>query len=233
MNGWHLKSWFLIGSALSVLMCAKPIAAQVVPDNTLPRAEQTQVTGNPNFQIDGGARRGGNLFHSFEQFSVPTGGSAFFNNAADVQNILTRVTGGSISNIDGLIRANGTANLFLLNPNGILFGPNASLNIGGSFVATTANALGFPNGEVFSSDATQPLPSQLLTVNPNALFFNQLTPQPITIQSRFNEMVFNQSSFNATGLHVPPGQNLLLVGGAIQLDSGEPFIPTSPPGRPL
>jgi filamentous hemagglutinin family protein len=233
MNGWHLKSWFLIGSVLSVLPFAQPIAAQVVPDNTLPRAEQTQVTGNPNFQIDGGARRGGNLFHSFQSFSVPTGGSAFFNNAADVQNILTRVTGGSISNIDGLIRANGTANLFLLNPNGILFGPNASLNIGGSFVATTANALGFPNGEVFSSDATQPLPSQLLTVNPNALFFNQLTPQPITIQSRFNEMVFNSSSFNATGLHVPPGQNLLLVGGAIQLDSGEPFIPTSPPGRPL
>ena len=212
-------------------MCAKPIAAQVVPDNTLPRAEQTQVTGNPNFQIDGGARRGGNLFHSFQSFSVPTGGSAFFNNAADVQNILTRVTGGSISNIDGLIRANGTANLFLLNPNGILFGPNASLNIGGSFVATTANALGFANGEVFSSDANSPLPSQLLTVNPNALFFNQLTPQPIIVQSRFNEMVFNESSFNGTGLHVPPGQNLLLVGGAIQLESGEPFIPTSSPGR--
>ncbi|MEI2581882.1 filamentous hemagglutinin N-terminal domain-containing protein [Scytonema sp. PRP1] len=221
------------GTAVWVLGCAQPIAAQVIPDNTLPRAEQTQVTGNPNFQIDGGARRGGNLFHSFEQFSVPTGGSAFFNNAADVQNILTRVTGGSISNIDGLIRANGTANLFLLNPNGILFGPNASLNIGGSFVATTANALGFPNGEVFSSDAKSPLPSQLLTVNPNALFFNQLTPQPIIVQSRFNEMVFNQSSFNATGLHVPPGQNLLLVGGAIQLDTGEPFIPTSPPGRPI
>jgi filamentous hemagglutinin family protein len=150
-----------------------------------------------------------------------------------VQNILTRVTGGSISNIDGLIRANGTANLFLLNPNGILFGPNASLNIGGSFVATTANAIGFPTGEVFSSEANSPLPSQLLTVNPNALFFNQLTPQPIIIQSRFNEMVFNQPSFSGTGLHVPPEQNLLLVGGPIQLDTGEPFIPTSPPGQPI
>ncbi|BAZ26213.1 filamentous hemagglutinin outer membrane protein [Kalymmatonema gypsitolerans NIES-4073] len=233
MSGWHLNTWVLIGSALCVLGCTQPIAAQVVPDNTLPRTEQTQVTGNPNFQIDGGARRGGNLFHSFNQFSVPTGGSAFFNNAANIQNILTRVTGRSISNIDGLIRANGTANLFLLNPNGILFGPNASLNIGGSFVATTANAIGFPTGEVFSSEANSPLPSQLLTVNPNALFFNQLTPQPIIVQSRFNEMVFNQSSFNATGLHVPPGQNLLLVGGAIQLDSGEPFIPTSLPGRPI
>ncbi|MBW4625933.1 MAG: filamentous hemagglutinin N-terminal domain-containing protein [Brasilonema octagenarum HA4186-MV1] len=217
MNVWHLKSWFLIGSALSVLHCAQPIAAQVVPDNTLPAAEQTQVSGNPNFQIDGGARRGGNLFHSFQSFSIPTGGSALFNNAADVQNIFTRVTGGSISNIDGVIRANGAANLFMLNPNGILFGPNASLNIGGSFVGTTANAIGFPNGEVFSSDATQPLPSQLLTINPNALFFNQLTPQPI----------INQSTANGTGLQVPSRQNLMLVGGVVQLENGRLTSPGS------
>ena len=232
MNRSHLKAWILTSSIVSAL-CAQPISAQVVPDNTLPAGERSQVSSNPNVKIDGGARRGGNLFHSFSQFSIPTGGTAFFNNAADVQNILTRVTGGALSNLDGLIRANGTANLFLLNPNGILFGPNASLNIGGSFVATTANAIGFPNGEVFSSNATQPLPSQLLTVNPNAFFFNQLTPQPIIVQSRFDERVFNQSSFSGTGLHVPPGQNLLLVGGPIQLDSGEPFRPTIPPGQPL
>ncbi|MBI4784868.1 MAG: filamentous hemagglutinin N-terminal domain-containing protein [Oscillatoriophycideae cyanobacterium NC_groundwater_1537_Pr4_S-0.65um_50_18] len=217
MNRSHLTAWALMGSILSASLCTQPIVAQVIPDATLPAGERSQVIGNPNMQIDGGARRGGNLFHSFSQFSVPTGGSTYFNNAADVQNIFSRVTGGSISNIDGLIRANGTANLFLLNPNGILFGPNASLNIGGSFMGTTANAIGFPNGEVFSSDATQPLPSQLLTVNPNALFFNQLTPQPIV----------NQSTFSGTGLQVPARQNLMLVGGAVRLDNGRLTSPGS------
>jgi filamentous hemagglutinin family protein len=216
MNQSHLTAWVLTISSLSSV-CAQSIVAQVVPDGTLPTGERSQVSGNAIVQIDGGARRGGNLFHSFSQFSVPTGDSAYFNNAADVQNIFSRVTGGAISSIDGLIRANGTANLFLLNPNGILFGPNASLNIGGSFVATTANAIGFPNGEVFSSDATQPLPRQLLMVNPNAFFFNQLTPQPI----------FNQSTMNSTGLQVSPRQNLMLVGGAVRLENGRLTSPGS------
>ncbi|MBD1997867.1 filamentous hemagglutinin N-terminal domain-containing protein [Leptolyngbya sp. FACHB-541] len=217
MSKWHLNIWVLLTSAVAVLGWVQPSVAEVIPDVTLPTGERSQVTGNPNFQIDGGARRGGNLFHSFSQFSVPTDGSAFFNNAAGIQNIFSRITGGSVSEIDGVIRANGTANLFLLNPNGILFGPNAALNIGGSFVATTADAIGFPNGEVFSSDIAQPLPNQLLSINPNALFFNQPTPQPIV----------NQSIFNEQGLQVLPRQNLLLVGGEIQLDSGRLISPGS------
>ncbi|MBD2076825.1 filamentous hemagglutinin N-terminal domain-containing protein, partial [Phormidium sp. FACHB-592] len=217
MNQSHLTAWVLTISSLSSV-CAQSIVAQVVPDGTLPTGERSQVSGTVTVQIDGGASRGGNLFHSFSQFSIPTGGTAFFNNAADVQNIFSRVTGGAISNLDGLIRANGTANLFLLNPNGILFGPNASLNIGGSFVATTANAIGFPNGEVFSSDATQPLPRQLLMVNPNAFFFNQLTPKLIVNQSTAN---------NGIGLQVPAGQSLLLIGGDVRLEGGQIISPGS------
>jgi filamentous hemagglutinin family protein len=208
-----------MGSAVWGLGCFQPLAAQVVPDNTLPVPERSQVTGNPNFQIDGGATRGGNLFHSFSDFSIPTGGSAFFNNAADVQNILTRVTGGSISNIDGLIRANGTANLFLLNPNGIIFGQNASLNIGGSFVATTANAIEFGNLGFFSASNPE-APSALLTINPSALFFNQVAAAPIQNSSTAPAGT-TLAGADASGLRVPDGRSLLLVGGNISMDGGQ------------
>ncbi len=204
MKGCHLEKWLKACTVFYALFSSNLTAAQVIPDRTLPVGERSQVTGNPNFQIDGGARRGGNLFHSFSQFSVPTGGSAFFNNAADVQNILTRVTGGSISNIDGLIRANGTANLFLLNPNGILFGPNASLNIGGSFVASTADRFQFDNGFAFS--ASNPQAPSLLTVNvPLGLQYGS-NPGSVQVQG-------------AT-LQVPPGQTLALLGGNVSITGG-------------
>jgi filamentous hemagglutinin family protein len=218
MKGCHLEKWLICGSVLIALLSSNQSAAQVVGDTTLPAPERSQVTGNPNFRIDGGARRGGNLFHSFSQFSIPTGGSAFFNNAADVQNILTRVTGGSISNIDGLIRANGTANLFLLNPSGIIFGQNASLNIGGSFVATTANALGFGNLGFFSASNPE-APSPLLTINPSALLFNQIVASPIQNSSTAPAET-TLAGTDASGLRVPDGRSLLLVGGSISMDGG-------------
>ncbi|MBD2104092.1 S-layer family protein [Leptolyngbya sp. FACHB-261] len=224
MNQWYLSAWFLTGSTLSALLCAQSIAAQVVPDSTLSARERSQVSGNPNFQIDGGARRGGNLFHSFQQFSVSTGGSAYFNNAADVQNIFSRVTGRAISNIDGLIRANGTANLFLLNPNGILFGPNASLNIGGSFMASTANSINFADN--FQYSATNPQSVPLLTISvPIGLQFGQ-NSKGIRVVGEGHSLTAQDPVFaplirgTTQGLQVPSGKTLALVGGDVALEGG-------------
>ncbi|MEA5626056.1 S-layer family protein [Nostoc sp. UHCC 0251] len=214
--------WFIgiaiCGSSIWSTNCA---FADIIPDGTLPNNSSVKLEGN-NSIIEGGTQADGNLFHSFREFSVPTNGAALFNNAADIQNIISRVTGGSLSQIDGLIYANGTANLFLINPSGIIFGRNASLNIGGSFVATTANAIAFGNQGFFSASNPESS-SSLLTVNPSALIFNQIKTAPIQNNSVAPSGLNPSSEFIARGLRVPDGKSLLLVGGDINMDSGGLF----------
>jgi filamentous hemagglutinin family protein len=199
-------------SAINVLVM--PIAqAQVIPDATL--ATTVSSPNNLNFTIDDGSRSGANLFHSFSEFSIPTGGSALFNNAADVQNIFSRVTGGNVSSIDGLIQTQGRASLFLLNPNGIVFGPNARLNLGGSFLGTTASSIQFADGVEFS--AVNPTPLLTMSV-PIGL---QIGQNPGTIQNRANQpSLFPFAPFIPGGLQVQPGKSLMLLGGDVVFDGG-------------
>jgi filamentous hemagglutinin family protein len=196
-------------------------SAQVSSDGSL--STTVNSSDGSHFVIENGDRSGNNLFHSFREFSIPTGGSATFNHAIDIQNIFGRVTGGSRSNIDGLIRANGTANLFLLNPAGIIFGLNASLNIGGSFVGTTANSIRFADGVEFS--ATNSIPSPLLTVStPTGLNMGS-NPGAITVNDQGHRLVRTpftpaDPSNNPAGLQVNPGQTLALIGNSITLEGG-------------
>jgi filamentous hemagglutinin family protein len=137
----------LVGGILASSLVL-PAMAQVTSDGTIDTV--VNQSGN-NFTILNGADKGNNLFHSFSNFSILTNGSATFDlvNTPNITTIFSRVTGSSASNIDGLIRTVNNSNpvsLFLINPNGIIFGQNASLNIGGSFVGTTANSIKFADG---------------------------------------------------------------------------------------
>ena len=198
--------------SLAILSCLIPVAAkaQVTTDGTT--ATTVNQDGN-NYTVEQGDRVGDNLFHSFNEFSVPTGGSAGFNNAADVANIFSRVTGGDISNIDGLLSASGAANLYLINPNGIIFGKNARLDIGGSFFASTADSLLFEGDTEFSAVNPQAAPLLEVSIPIGASFRDN--PGDIV-----NRSVVADSTEETVGLEVLPGQKITLLGGNLNFDSG-------------
>jgi len=178
--------------------------AQITPDTTL-GTENSVVTPNVDIQglpadlIEGGATRNAALFHSFSEFNVGEGLRVYFANPVGIETIFSRVTGSDVSDILGTLGVKGGASLFLLNPNGIIFGENARLDIAGSFVASTANSVVFENGVEFS--ATNPEAPPLLTIN--------LTPG---LQYGSNS---NGKIANAGTLEVGVGETLSLYGNTV------------------
>ena len=215
----------LVNGVLTVGMLL-PAIAQVTSDGIT----NTTVNQNGNnFTILNGIAKGDNLFHSFSNFSVPTGGSATFDlvNTPNITTIFSRVTGGNVSNIDGLIRtinSNNSVSLFLMNPSGIIFGQNAKLDIGGSFISTTANSIKFSDGSEFS--AVNPTSPSMLTISvPIGLQIGS-NPASISVQGNGHQLTAANpnvpvtSSATPTGLQVKPGQTLALIGGNLNFTGG-------------
>ena len=193
--------------------------AQITRDGTLP----TRIQQLENMRkITGGERVGNNLFHSFEKFSIPEGIEAIFENAPDIQNIFTRVTGGEASLVNGLLQTAGGANFFLVNPNGIVFGENAVIDIGGSFIATTANRIEFADGKTFNVRDEKPL----LTWNAPIGLGLDGNNGSITVNGQGSQIILNSSivpvefSEKPSGFFRPNNQTLALVGNELNFNNG-------------
>ncbi len=216
---------------VSCYLCLFPSfsLAQIVPDGSLgaesSRTVPDTINNLPSDRITGGATRGSNLFHSFREFNVGEGRGAYFVNPNGIANIFTRVTGGNPSNILGTLGVLGNSNLFLINPKGIVFGPNARLDLRGSFIGSTASGVVFDNGFEFSAANSNAVP--LLAINiPVGLNFRENpgtivnTSQAIGPTPTLPPLPLEIPVSNKLGLAVNPGQTLALIGGDIQLQGG-------------
>ena len=203
----------------AIALSGNPAVAQITPDATL-GTESSVVTPNVNIRglpgdrIDGGAVRGANLFHSFQEFNVGDGQRVYFANPTGIENILSRITGNNLSNILGTLGVDGGANLFLLNPNGIIFGVGAKLDISGSFFASTANSVVFDNGYQFS--AKNPETPPLLTVSTPLGVQYGSNQYPATIRNTGTLAVGQNFTLNAGNLDL---QGLVQAGKDLTLQA--------------
>ncbi|MEG3902251.1 filamentous hemagglutinin N-terminal domain-containing protein [Microcoleus sp. B4-C5] len=212
-----------------LLLFPFPAVAQFVPDNSLgtesSRTVPDTINNLPSDRIEGGATRGVNLFHSFQEFNIREGRGAYFASPNGIANIFTRVTGGNPSNILGTLGVLGNSNLFLINPKGIVFGPNARLDLRGSFIGSTGSGVLFDNGFEFSAANSNAVP--LLAINiPVGLRFRE-NPGTIVNSSQaigptptLPPLPVEIPVSNKLGLAVDPGQTLALIGGDIQIPGG-------------
>ncbi|MBV6627275.1 MAG: filamentous hemagglutinin N-terminal domain-containing protein [Rivularia sp. (in: Bacteria)] len=205
-----LKSTFLylsffwgITTVISTVTTSAALA-QITPDTTLDNSPSKVNSQNlNNLLIEGGVKNQGNLFHSFQEFNINNGQQVFFSNPQGIENIITRVTGNNPSNLNGVLGVNGLANLFFLNPNGIVFGKGSRLDVNGSFVGSTADSINFSEGNIFS--AVEPNNPALLKIN-----------VPLGLQNGNNPAAIQLKQAN---LQVKPGKTIGLIGGNVSLDN--------------
>ena len=206
--------------------------SQIVPDRTL-GAENSTVTHNVSLPgkaadadyLQGGAVRGSNLFHSFSEFNIAADSGAYFASPSGIEHIFTRITGANPSQIEGILGVNGNANLFLLNPHGVIFGANSQLDLSGSLFVTTGDRYLFEND--FSFSASNPELPPLLTVNfPIGVQFGA---EPGAIVNRAGRIEREGQTEAETdleiaslpeGLRIGSGQNLSFLGGEIAIEGG-------------
>ena len=177
-------------------------------------------------KITGGQRAGNNLFYSFEKFSIPIGSEAIFENAVDVENIFALITGGNTSSFNGILKVQGEANFFLVNPNGIVFEENARLDVDGSFIATTASSIQFQDGaELIASDLNSaPLSNASFPIGLE--FSSSSGSGTITVNGNGNQIKkdspLTSIEFEQTpeGLSVTSSQTLSLVGDGLSFNGG-------------
>jgi len=210
---------------LGILSLNTPLLAQIVTDGTL--GIETSLTGqNIEIPADLGQQHGNNLFHSFKEFNINTGETATFTGPDAVQNILTRVTGGQRSFIDGTLRSEiPNANLYLLNPSGILFGKNASLDISGSFHASTADGVNLGGDGKFL--ARSPNNSVLTAAPPSDFGF--LDSQPASIEIQGDTLTIKNHTYYAPNgqINVTADSNIYLEDSTLYAPNGQIKI-TSP-----
>lgn len=223
-----------------ILLCSDAGMSQVRPDSSLGQTSSkvSSLKSPPNRSgelVSGGRREGSNLFHSFSEFNVGKNQEVYFKKPAGIRSIFARVTGRNASSLDGVLGVLGDSDLFLINPNGILFGLNSRLDIRGSFLATTAKSIRFDDKNIFHS-SSQRNKSGFSGGDPEVLSFSG-SSAPIVIegpghnlldqgqQGREGGFIVNEPTFN---LRVPPGETIGLFGGSVSLSGA---IVSAPSGQ--
>ena len=215
-------NWWLFTRVALVCLAgaqAHGAASPIIRDGTIGAAAGALTGVNNHYTIrhEDGRINGDNLFHSFSTFNVPNGGSATFTGLPNIANVLTRVTGGSRSTIEGTLRTSGmTPNFYLINPAGVIFGPGAQLEVGGSFIVTTADRVTFADG--YRLNARGPVDNLLTSAAPSAFGFLSQRPASIVLNAT--------TGTQGVRLKVEPEKFLSLVGGDIKITKGELSAPS-------